>query len=275
MKTIFLDIDGTLIADKGIIPQSAIDSIRQARGNGHQVVLCTGRAMSEVHPEILDIGFDGIVACGGNFVSTFDSILYQRYLTREELMEIYDFLESNRIDFFAESNQGLFPSKHCVTHLKQIMHRTSKDPSTHAISVFLERFIHILKKDAPMMREDISKITFLESDVEFRYLQSRFADRYELFEQVVEFFGRNSGEISILGTDKTVGMELILKHWNASQENTVAIGDGNNDLKMLGYAQIGVAMGNATDRLKEIADLITTDVAEDGIKNAFLTLGLI
>jgi len=52
MKTIFLDIDGTLIADKGIIPQSAIDSIRQVRGNGHQVVLLTGSSMSEVQPEI-------------------------------------------------------------------------------------------------------------------------------------------------------------------------------------------------------------------------------
>ena len=60
MKTVFLDIDGTLVADKGIVPESAIQAIKIAQKNGHKIFLCTGRAMPEIYPFILDIGFDGI-----------------------------------------------------------------------------------------------------------------------------------------------------------------------------------------------------------------------
>jgi len=85
MKSIFLDIDGTLVASKGTVPDSAIQAIRKARDNGHKVILCTGRAMSEIYPHILEIKFDGIVACGGNYVTTFDEVLYERSIPLEDL----------------------------------------------------------------------------------------------------------------------------------------------------------------------------------------------
>lgn len=76
MKTIFLDVDGTLVADKGTVPESAILAIKQAQKNNHKIVLCTGRAMAEIYQPILDIGFDGIIACGGNYVETDQEVLH-------------------------------------------------------------------------------------------------------------------------------------------------------------------------------------------------------
>ena len=94
MKTIFLDIDGTLVADKGTVPESAVQAIKQAQKNNHKIVLCTGRAMPEIYQPILDIGFDGIVACGGNYVECNGEILYDRSFTHDELKELYPSITS-------------------------------------------------------------------------------------------------------------------------------------------------------------------------------------
>ena len=87
-------------------------------------------------------------------------------------------------------------------------------------------------------------------------------------------FGENSGEISIKGTDKTVGMDIMIHHFDLIEENSIAIGDGNNDITMLKKAAIGVAMGNATDKLKAVADMISDDVDDDGLAKALKRLEL-
>ena len=60
-----------------------------------------------------------------------------------------------------------------------------------------------------------------------------------------------------------------------AREDSIAIGDGPNDLQMMEYAGVGVAMGNAKEEVKKLADMVTSDVAEDGIYHAFEKLGLI
>jgi Cof subfamily protein (haloacid dehalogenase superfamily) len=67
---------------------------------------------------------------------------------------------------------------------------------------------------------------------------------------------------------KAHGMEAICQHYGIRQEETLAFGDGANDIEMLEWAGIGVAMGNAADNVKEHADHITTDVDHEGIENA-------
>ena len=64
------------------------------------------------------------------------------------------------------------------------------------------------------------------------------------------------------------GIDEIIRHFGIRLEETMAFGDGGNDVSMLRHAAIGVAMGNAVDEVKEHANYITTSVDEDGIANA-------
>ncbi|MBQ4252973.1 MAG: HAD hydrolase family protein, partial [Erysipelotrichaceae bacterium] len=64
MKTLFIDVDGTLVGYSNGIPASAVKAIRAARINGHRVYICTGRSEAEVYPDIWAIGLDGMI--GGN-----------------------------------------------------------------------------------------------------------------------------------------------------------------------------------------------------------------
>ena len=67
-KIIFLDVDGTLCNDKGLVPESAAIAVKKARKNGHLVYLCTGRSKAEIYDFIMDIGFDGIIGAGGGLL---------------------------------------------------------------------------------------------------------------------------------------------------------------------------------------------------------------
>ena len=67
---------------------------------------------------------------------------------------------------------------------------------------------------------------------------------------------------------KTAGIESVLKHYGIKQEEIMAFGDAENDIEMLQYAKIGVAMGNADDEVKEAADYVTDTVDSDGIYKA-------
>jgi Cof subfamily protein (haloacid dehalogenase superfamily) len=270
MKTIFLDVDGTLVADKGTVPESAILAIKQAQMNNHKIVLCTGRAMAEIYQPILDIGFDGIIACGGNYVETNNEVLFERAFSIEELNELYSYFNVHNIDFYAEANSGIYASEGCIRYLDNLIN----DIESELVKQSLSHFKNHIISGADLYRSDINKISFLGSNHPFTELLNDFGSKYELFDLVVPVFGKNSGEISIKGTDKVLGIKLIMEHFGCDHEHTVAIGDGNNDISMLSYVNFGIAMGNATDRLKEVADYITDDVNEHGLSKAFEYLAL-
>ena len=77
------------------------------------------------------------------------------------------------------------------------------------------------------------------------------------------------------GDTKQKGIDEIIRYFDIKLEDTMAFGDGGNDISMLRHAAIGVAMGNANDDVKETADYITTSVDEDGIQKALKHFGII
>ena len=68
-KYLFLDIDGTLVGFDGVMPSSASEALKKAHENGHKLVICTGRQLSQVYPWLLkEIPFDGLILSGGAMV---------------------------------------------------------------------------------------------------------------------------------------------------------------------------------------------------------------
>ena len=97
------------------------------------------------------------------------------------------------------------------------------------------------------------------------------------FSHILDFIDREKGfyEIAPKGFSKASAIKYIANYLNIPMEETVAIGDSNNDLQMLKCAHIAIAMGNGNDNVKGMADYVTTNVSEDGIKNALIWLNVI
>jgi Cof subfamily protein (haloacid dehalogenase superfamily) len=274
-KTIFLDVDGTLVADKGEVPASAIQAIHQAQANGHKVILCTGRAMPELYQPILDIGFDGIVACGGNYVLAHnDEVLREHFMSQEDVRTLLEYFDEHHIEYYLETNSGLYTSKGCDAQLLRIQNHLLREKENPGLKASMDQFRAHLIHNAQLLRDDVTKISFLGSEHSIEMIKEKFSDRFEIFDLIVPLFGKNSGEIALKGTDKTVGMQILMDYYGYDQAHTVAMGDGNNDISMLKYVGYGVALGNATDQLKAVSDFVSKDVNDDGLAYAFKHLHL-
>ncbi|MDY8025744.1 Cof-type HAD-IIB family hydrolase [Paenibacillus polymyxa] len=278
-KIIFLDIDGTLVDDDGMIPESAKIACIEARKNGHLIYLCTGRSKAEIYDFIMEVGFDGIIGAGGGFVEIEGEMLYHHKVSDEDVRHMVDYFDEHDLDFYLESNGGLFASKNFLPHVERLIYgdvdndpvaREKKEQRPHPFITGLT-----IGEDN-LYRSDVNKACFLENkNVPFEQIKKEFAGKFEVIQCTVSAFGQDSGELMVPGIHKAVAIEKLIEHLGRSQEDTIAIGDGMNDAEMIEYCALGIAMGNAKSGLKAIADDITDAVDEDGLFHSFKKHGLI
>ncbi|MFQ9922197.1 MAG: Cof-type HAD-IIB family hydrolase [Beduini sp.] len=270
-KIVFLDVDGTLCNDEGFVPDSARDAVRAARKNGHLVYLCTGRSQAELYDFIMEVGFDGVIGAGGGFVSVGDEMLYHKRVSDADVRHLVDFFNEHHVDFYLESNGGLYASENLVHHLEMMMYgdvdhdeeaRRKRDENPN-------HFIEAMIQGESLYRSDVNKACFLQSDVPFDTIKEEFAGEFNVIPCTVPMFGPDSGELAVPGVHKATAIEALLEHLGLDQKDTIAMGDGMNDAEMLEYCQIGIAMGNAKPGLKDIADEVTDTHDEGGIFNSF------
>ncbi|TWT01817.1 HAD family hydrolase [Planomicrobium sp. CPCC 101079] len=276
-KIIFMDIDGTLVNENGVIPPSAKVSVQKARENGHLVFICTGRSKSELFPEILEVGFDGIIGAAGGYIEMGDDVLLHETVKKEDVRHLVEFFNGHGVDFYLESNDGLFASGNCKKHILAIIEKmaSEKPEAKEEIEKGIKPFHDLLKEGQELVREDINKISFLGSDLPFEVIKQEFQSKFMIIPSTVPAFGENSGELSVLGIHKATAIEKLIEHLDLAKENTYAYGDGVNDIEMLQFVQYGIAMGNAKEAVKKAADDITESHDEDGIFNSFKKYELI
>lgn len=270
-KIIFLDVDGTLVNDNGVVPVSAEKAIKKAREKGNEIFLCTGRSLAEIYPHILEIGFDGIIAAGGGYVEHNKEIIFHETIDNGYLVEAVNFFEENNIDFYLESNDGLYASTNLKKNLRTIVdnYPVKSVEEREELELGFGHFFDALIENKYKDLRDVNKIVFLGSDTPFDNIREKFESKFTLHYMTVPMFGENGGELSIKGISKSSSIKLLLDHMGARQEDTFAYGDGMNDYDMLLFANKGIAMGNAKEDLKKIADDITDTHDNEGIYKSF------
>lgn len=280
-KIIFFDVDGTLVdvrPAREYIPESTIKAVQEARKNGHLCFLCTGRSKAEIYSHILEVGFDGMIGAGGGFVEIGNEMLYHKQVSREAINHVVDYFEKHGFDYYIESNGGLYASSQLVKRLEMIMYGDlENDPAARQKKQEEpSHFIPSLIEGCDLHRDDVNKICFLEKEgILFDTIKKEFENEFQVIHCTVPIFGDNSGELSVPGVNKASAIHELITHLGIPKENTYAYGDGLNDADMLEYCQYGIAVGNAKDELKAIADEVTDDIAKDGIYHSMKKHGLI
>lgn len=260
MKLIFFDIDGTLLPlGSDSIPESAGEAIRQARANGHICIVNTGRTKAMVGEELSSQAeFDGYLYGCGTMAYYHDEMLFHNTFTLEQSKQIMEGLKRHRIDAILEGSQDDY-----VQHYD----RMYTDFFRNYVSQF--RTFHFDSYDVALGKYDklYAHVNRPEDIKGF----------YEEFCEELDFIDRERGFYEILpkGCSKASAIRHMAKLLQIPMEDTVAIGDSNNDLSMLKCVGTSIAMGNSTQNILDMADYITTDVDKDGIWNALEWLGVI
>lgn len=277
-KIVFLDIDGTLVNYDNTLPDSAKRAIQKARSNGHLVYACTGRSKAEMPDYILDIGLDGLIGGNGAYVEHNHQVIMHQMLSAKEVQQIVDWLHERKLEFFVESNNGLFASEHFREVARPVMQQyTIKKGKTkeEVENQEVEDVLHGLVFGGNLYRDDVNKISFVLNSIEdYQAAKQAFpnlkAGTWGGVGETALF-----GDLGVKDITKAHAIDVLLDFLQAKREDTIAFGDAKVDIPMLDYCQIGVAMGNGGEEIKDMADMITDSVENDGLAKAFEKLGLI
>jgi len=257
-KLIFFDIDGTILGSKGML-ESTKRAITEARANGHICVINTGRAKGLVGPKIRALlDFDGYVMGCGSMIEYRDEVLYHHTWDAEIGQKLIDGLRRHHIDAVLEGSKVNFcePTEKLFTPAFR----------NYILQFREERYGSF--EEAP---GNFDKFFCYPESTEHMYAFLRE------FEDILDGIPREMGYFEVVpkGITKETGMRMLAEKLGVPMEDTVAIGDGPNDLPMLHCAHTAIVMGNAPAEVKCIADYVTTDVDDDGIENALRWLGVI
>lgn len=275
-KIILIDVDGTLLDYENKLPESAKMAIRQARQNGHKVYICTGRSKAEVYDYIWDIGLDGMIGGNGSYVEDNGEVIMHQLITAEQCKHVVDWLHDRHLEFYLESNSGLYASENfgvvADPVIKVYCQRKGKENTDQLTvrDVFPEMIY-----GGELYRDDVNKISFVLSSYQDHL------DSITEFPDLKPGTWGGKGEIALFGDlgvkdiTKAHAIDVLLKHLGAKKEDTFAFGDAKVDIPMLEYCEVGVAMGSGGDEIKAMADYVTDDVEKDGLYNAFVHFGLI
>lgn len=259
IKAIFFDIDGTLISfNTHKIPETTKKALQILRDNGLKLFIATGRAFAALpDKEILGFDFDGYVTFNGQYCIDHNQVLHEQCLPVEDLQAAQAYVKEHQIACqFTELDYeyyNLLNGK--VRDLYKLLGNTVPKCK-------IDDTARVLTHQTYQMCVFISEA---EEEAFFRQLPGCKGVRWNpLFVDVIPQDG-----------GKPVGLQKILDHYGFAREESMAFGDGGNDIDILKYAGIGVAMGNASDQVKAAADYVTEDVDCDGIWKALLHYGLI
>lgn len=294
MKVVFLDIDGTLVDYNGNVPESTKKAILQAKEKGHKMVLCTGRSKFQIPKQLWELGMDGVISGAGAFVEAFDSaaekgipatdenvskdskitttgtILCQMVIDAEHAKSSYDYLEGNGVLYCYQGEDGIVLNKRSYDGMLEV---DRLNGMSDEMMESLHGVIHVT--ETPWEYPNLEKIIFYDAPFTLEQIKEDMLPYFDTVALSLSGTEGVCGEIGRNNIHKATGIKLFLEHLGLEREDSIAIGDGPNDLQMMEYAGIGVAMGNAKAEVKALADMVTSDVTEDGIYHAFEKLGLL
>ena len=260
IKALFFDIDGTLVSfSKLQIPQSTIEAIEQARKNGVKIFISTGRP-----PQIMNnIGalqerglIDGYITMNGSYCYVGDEIIYKHPIAKDNVQTLVTACKENNYPciFVGEKEISVCQPNDM---LRKIFYDFLRVDEFEVVS-FEQGTSYDSYQLTPFFSIEVeNELKKTMRDSEFGRWHPAFVD------------------ITAKGNTKQKGMEHILEHFNLDVSETMSFGDGGNDIPMIRFAGVGVAMGNANEEVKKEADYVTTSVDEDGIANALKHYGVI
>jgi len=270
-RLIFLDIDGTLTVPVSRVPRSARAACAGARRAGNRLFICTGRAMAQIPPRILRIGFDGVVCSGGAQIYVGGALIHSVFFDAATLDGLTRFLDSRRVAYVYECPDGIVPGPYLGSFYDGMARTGLRGFLTAAAA---RRFWRRIEVDAAGHRDRVCKVVFVghAADNVLGDLRRERGDALELFANSIP--GMFGGEISPRGVHKGAAMEIVAARLGVDRVNVFAFGDGDNDRTMIAAAGHGVAMGNAPESLKAVASDVTDRVERNGLWKAFQKYGL-
>ena len=255
VKIIFFDIDGTLIdMTKKAISDKTVETLLRLKENGVKICIATGRAPGSV-PKFEGVDFDAFLTFNGSYCYNSNDTILSTPIPKIDVEKmIENATKINRPVSIASKD-------------RVVANGTDKD---------LSDYFGFAKQEVPVS-DDFDEV--LKDEIYQMMMGGRNDEYGDILKDVenarITAWWDRAVDIIPVNGGKGKGIEAILEYYGIDKSESMAFGDGGNDIEMLQTVGTGVAMGNALDNVKAIADEICGTSAEDGIYHYCLENGLI
>lgn len=258
IKMLVLDIDGTIFKKDYTASEKVKETLKMLASDGIKVVLCTGRmyAATKSIAEELELTTPVICYQGGlvkEIVGNY-ATLHEKTMPTKQAREVINILKKQKIFFNLYINDVLMVEEDNYL-IKQYVDARNIE-------------YKVIGNCDNLDLNGLNKILAIDDNTELiKNLQENMAKKFEKELYVVRSTPRFC-EFSNIEATKGKAVRFLAEKWNIKKEEIMACGDNDNDIEMLLEAGTKIAMGNATEKLKEIADFVTKTVDEDGVAYA-------
>ncbi len=269
-KNIFLDIDGTVKNYGSPISPTVKKALKDAKQNGHIIFFATGRSKNLLPLDELEgLDIDGFVCSSGALIIHNGKEVFNSTMSERDLAFLREKLKAVNAPSIFNTSDCLYSTDEELAYIRRI-YTGANIPK--AVS---EPFLNAVETKKKWEPDSVEKLIYFESGMSIEEMNDYLNGAYHI--DGYSFGGalHGSGEIIPLGISKAESIKRIEKMLNLDHSNTIAIGDGGNDVEMLKYAPCGIAMGNAKAYIKAAADVVCDSVENDGVARAFESLGII
>lgn len=253
-SVIFFDIDGTLCRYEDTVTPQVKDCFRRLHESGHECFLCTGRSPKDISQDILSLGFDGIISCMGAIITIGDSVIKNQYIPTEQMLETVGAIIDRKVPAL-------------ILGIEEVLRTEQMTPSALETGVVRSR-ADLIKNGKPVQ---ISSL-----DIEYPNISAlgEIRELIAMHSELVEY-SPCSGQTRLYGVTKAEAIHSVMNLTRYKGRKSYAVGDSQNDTEMLRYVDVGIAMGDAPQEVRQVAGYITKTVEENGIVGAMERFALI
>lgn len=261
-KLVAIDLDGTLLNLNKQISDIDKEAINCAINSGVKILVCSGRIYAGARTFARYLGINGpLIACNGALIKDMDTedVLYSDFLDFEDCKRVIDILHEYNMYFHIYAGDAMFTEK-LEFAAKFYWDKNLTLPKEKRVDI---RLVENIKNEISHEASNIAKIVTISDNLE---KLSQVRGKVENIKSVsVMSSSTENFEIVNKGVSKGNALKFLSEKLGIHRNEIIAMGDNENDYSMLEFAGLAVAMGNAEDYIKDIADYITLSNNENGV----------
>ncbi|PTJ84624.1 Cof-type HAD-IIB family hydrolase [Staphylococcus succinus] len=276
VKAIFLDMDGTILHKDNRVDIETVKVISQLRNQGYKVFLATGRAHDEIHylvPESFEV--DGIISSNGTLGVVEEETIFKHSLSYNTVLEIVKRAKQQAIYY------EVFPFDRQRIVLKEDkawaeeLFEANTPPGKVGESEWTSRKESIVEKvdwEDSIPDSTFSKIYLFSPDYDkITNFRNQLIEDEVALHISVSNSSRFNAETMAFEVDKGTGIKEMIEHFGIQQEETLVIGDSDNDRAMFAFGHYTIAMKNARPEIQALAKDVTSLTNEENGAAAYLS----
>ena len=248
METIFFDLDGTIYShSQKKIPESTIETLQKLRESGRRLVIATGRSIMETRRLLEDsFPFDGYITLNGQLILDQNyEVLAENAIHPEDMAYLKEQFQTNStlLTFVEKDRTYVNYVDDCIENVLRELSSSVPDIAEYKGDPVYQVMLYGGEQKLDEVMEHL-----------------KHCKATSWHPMAFDIIPANGGKVQ--------GIQKYMSLYEISVSEIMAVGDGENDLDMLAFANVGVAMGNAIDTVRQAADYVTDDIDHDGVKKA-------